>query len=69
MSEELDHLLTVPKVAARLGLDVSTVASIVSRGELETVQTRFGRLITDDSVNAYRETRLGKRGKPPKRAS
>jgi excisionase family DNA binding protein len=59
----LDLLYTVREAAGELRLAASTVASMVSRGTLETIDTRFGRLITKDSVDSYRTKSLGKPGR------
>jgi hypothetical protein len=62
---DLSALLTVKEAASELHLAASTVASMASRGTLETVDTRFGKLITVDSVQSYRSSRLGKPGRRP----
>lgn len=66
MADNLDTLMTKAEAAEALGLSLSTVQSLVSRGDIATTQTRFGKLIPAEAVEEYRATRLGKRGKPPK---
>ncbi len=63
MKTDYENLLTVAEAAARLGLAASTVASMVSRGTLSTVETRFGKLIPVDVVAEYESTRRGKFGR------
>lgn len=60
---DFDQLYTVQEAAKELQLAASTVASMVSRGTLETVETRFGKLITLASVEAYAAERRGKPGR------
>jgi hypothetical protein len=60
------ELLTVREAAEELQLAACTVASMVSRGTLSTVQTRFGRLITVQSVVEYRSQHRGKPGRKPR---
>jgi hypothetical protein len=60
---DYDTLLTAREAARELNLAVSSVQSMVSRGTLQTVETRFGNLITVESVDAYRNLRLGKPGR------
>ena len=63
MSIDYDLLMTVQEAARELHLAVPTVQSMVSRNTLDTVETRFGRLITRNSVEAYKANRLGKPGR------
>lgn len=58
-----DELYTVHEAATELRLAASTVASMVSRGTLETVETRFGKLITIASLQNYAAERRGKPGR------
>jgi hypothetical protein len=60
---DFDLLLTVTETARELHLAVSSVQSMVSRGTLKTVDTRFGKLITVESVEEYKRHRLGRPGK------
>ena len=60
---DYDLLMTVTETAKELRLAVSSVHSMVSRGTFATVDTRFGKLITVESVNAYKAERLGKPGR------
>jgi len=60
---DLSQLYTVAEASQKLGLAMSSIASMVSRGTLQTVETRFGNLITVESVDAYRNLRLGKPGR------
>ncbi len=63
---DLSRLYTISEAAQEMGLAMSSVASMVSRGTLKTQETRFGKLITDDSVNEYKEKSLGKPGRRAK---
>lgn len=63
MEINFDELYTVKEAAKELRLAASTVASMVSRGTLATVETRFGKLITLESVKDYATERLGKPGR------
>jgi len=60
---DYDLLMTVQEAAKELRLAVPTVHSMVSRGTFSTLDTRFGKLITVESVNAYKAERLGKPGR------
>jgi excisionase family DNA binding protein len=61
-------LLTQEEVAEKLHLAKCTVHSMVSRGTLPCVSTRFGNLVPVEAVDEYAKTRLGKYGpaKPQK---
>ena len=63
MDINFDELYTVQEAAKELRLAASTVASMVSRGTLETVETRFGKLITIASLQNYAAERRGKPGR------
>jgi hypothetical protein len=60
---DYDLLMTVQEAARELHLAVPTVHSMVSRGTFATIDTRFGKLITVESVEAYKANRLGKPGR------
>lgn len=59
-----EELLTPREAAKELKLKLSTVRVMVSRKLLETIETRFGRLILKESVELYKSGRLGHPGRP-----
>lgn len=59
------HYCTTREAAEQLGLALSTVRSMVSRGTLRTEPTRFGLLIPSAEIQRYKEESLKKPGRRP----
>ena len=57
-------LLTQKEVAESLRLQPCTVHSMVSRGTLACVATRFGNLVPIEEVERYKKEHLGHLGRP-----
>lgn len=63
---DFSKLLTPHEVAAELDLALSTVKSMISRGIIDSEETRLGRFVHLNVVIAYKEERLGKFGRKRK---
>lgn len=58
-----DTHVTKREAAELLGLALSTVHSLCSRGTIRTEPTRFGRLIPQAEIDRYKAEHLNKRGR------
>jgi excisionase family DNA binding protein len=65
MATQYDDVLTIAEAAEQLQCAPQTIRNLVAMDRLETVETRFGRLITRESVREYQQKR-SKPGRPPK---
>lgn len=66
MADELDQLLTLTEAAEVLCCAEQTVRNLIAMNRVQTQATRFGRLITKDSVDKYLSEKRGKVGRPKK---
>lgn len=66
MADNIDTLLTLTEAAEVLCCAEQTVRNLIAMNRVETQDTRFGRLITKESVDRYLSEKRGKVGRPKK---
>ncbi len=62
---DFEDVLTITEAAATLNCAEQTVRNLIAQRRLSTTETRFGKLITRESVAEYQQNRA-KPGRPAK---